>query len=117
MISDLPGLLTTGTKHIPLSRGRISAVAVARIGFPTWNGIAPTSTWGRKPVIGPTDVPFAELAIAAHLRQRGWASGWVYRQLRFLESWEPRRHAVLPPESLDLFGKISRAAQEAVVVG
>jgi hypothetical protein len=47
------------------------------------------------------------------LRQSGWASGWVYRQLRFLESWEPRRKAVLPPDSLELIGEISRAAGAA----
>jgi len=112
MIDDVPGRLTGRVADIPLLSGATAPVTVTRVAYQTWKGLGPKNTW-RKPVVGPPSAPFAELALAAHLRERGWASGWVYRPGRFLASWEPRSNAVFPADGVALFQRISRAAGQS----
>ena len=76
------------------------------ISFPRWDGPQPGSDWNGKPVIGPPNRPFAELAILSSLESQGWRGGWVYQPGKLLNSWEPQKLVQIPGEVREIHQRI-----------
>lgn len=103
----LPFSAKTTYEDLKLPSNEVFLIRSEQLLFPSWFGEQPISDWGGKPIVGPPEMPFAELAIAAHLRTRGYVATWVYRSAKFLGSWEPRDYVQMPDEAVDLYRLIS----------
>jgi len=107
MITELPWAVGQGAKELALPSGTTVSISVSRLRFSAWSGVQPRSRWNNKPVVGPPQRPFAELAIVGQLSERGWVSAWVTYPGKFRTSWEPRGYTVLPEKAAQLFQRVS----------